>query len=72
MIDEAGLKGYRVGGAQVSDKHAGFVVNLGDATFNDVMSVIDHVREKVYIKTGRVLMPEIMIIRRGRDFGERR
>ena len=62
LIDEAGLKGYRVGGAQVSEKHAGFVVNTGDATSHDVYDLMMHVRNTVYEKTGVVLEPEIVIL----------
>ncbi|MDR2599054.1 MAG: UDP-N-acetylmuramate dehydrogenase [Oscillospiraceae bacterium] len=47
LIDEARLKGYTVGGAMVSAKHAGFVINCGGATFDDVMAVINHVQETV-------------------------
>ncbi len=47
----------------VSDKHAGFVVNRGDATFKDVMAVIDHVRETVLKQFGIELEPEVKIIR---------
>ena len=62
LIDECGLKGYRVGGAQVSTKHAGFVVNRGGATYADVMAVCKHVQETVQAKTGFVLElePEIL------------
>lgn len=63
MIDEAGLKGYTVGGAQVSEKHAGFVVNTGGACFADVISVMDHVCETVYKKFGTTLEPEVKIIK---------
>ncbi|MGM9521353.1 MAG: UDP-N-acetylmuramate dehydrogenase [Oscillospiraceae bacterium] len=62
MIDEAGLKGYTVGGAQVSEKHAGFVINRGGATFEDVLAVIEYVKKKVYEKTGVELSPEVKII----------
>ena len=62
LIDEAGLKGYRVGGAQVSEKHAGFVVNTGDATSHDVYDLMMHVRNTVYEKTGVVLEPEIVLL----------
>ena len=62
MIDEAGLKGYRVGGAQVSEKHAGFIVNRGGATFDDVLRVIGHVRETVMARFQTELEPEIRII----------
>ncbi|MCL2126321.1 MAG: UDP-N-acetylmuramate dehydrogenase [Oscillospiraceae bacterium] len=63
LIEQAGLKGYEAGGAKVSQKHAGFVVNTGGATFSDVMAVIDHVIERVYIETGIELEPELKIIR---------
>ena len=63
MIDEAGLKGFSIGGAQVSEKHAGFVVNTGGATFDDFMGVIRHVQEEVLRRTGIMLEPEVRIIR---------
>ena len=62
MIDECGLKGFQIGGAAVSEKHAGFVVNLGGATFDDVIRVIEHVKETVYLRTGVELVPEVKII----------
>ena len=62
LIDEAGLKGYTVGGAQVSEKHAGFVVNKGGATSHDVYDLMMHVRNTVYEKTGVFLEPEIIIL----------
>ncbi|MDR0839701.1 MAG: UDP-N-acetylmuramate dehydrogenase [Oscillospiraceae bacterium] len=62
LIDEAGLKGYRVGGAAVSRKHAGFIVNLGGASFGDVLSVMEHVRETVFLRTGIELEPEVRVI----------
>ncbi|MBR6694920.1 MAG: UDP-N-acetylmuramate dehydrogenase [Oscillospiraceae bacterium] len=62
LIDECGLKGYSVGGAQVSEKHAGFVINKDNATFSDVMSVIEDVRRIVKEKTGYVLECEPVII----------
>lgn len=61
MIDEAGLKGYQVGGAAVSQKHAGFVVNLGGATAKDVKQVLEDVAEKVMERTGIRLEPEVRI-----------
>ena len=63
LIDEAGLKGFRVGGAQVSEKHAGFVVNAGGATFEDVLRLMDEVRERVLVSSGITLEPEVKIIR---------
>ncbi len=62
LIDECGLKGYTVGGAQVSEKHAGFVVNRGGATFADVMAVCQHVQEVVKAQTGFILELEPEII----------
>lgn len=61
LIDEAGLKGYRVGGAAVSEKHAGFVVNLGGATAKDVRRLLDEVAEKVLKKSGIHIEPEVRI-----------
>jgi len=62
LIDEAGLKGYAVGGAQVSEKHAGFVVNRGGATCDDVCRLMDHIRETVFRQTGIMLEPEVQLI----------
>lgn len=61
MIDGAGLKGYRVGNAAVSEKHAGFVVNLGGATAQDVKSLLTDVSDKVFAQTGIRLEPEVRI-----------
>ena len=61
LIDECGLKGYRVGGAEVSTKHAGFVVNCGGATAKDILTLIDDVQKEVKKKTGFVLEPEVEI-----------
>ena len=63
LIDEAGLKGYTVGGAQVSEKHAGFVVNRGGACFDDVLRLIEHIQNEVYRVSGSELEPEVKIIR---------
>lgn len=62
LIEEAGLKGYRVGGAEVSEKHAGFVVNIGDARCEDVLAVMRHVRKTVLEKSGIELEPEVRLI----------
>lgn len=64
MIDGAGLKGFQTGGAAVSEKHAGFVVNLGGATSGDVTAVMEHVRKTVLDKYGVELEPEVRVIRR--------
>lgn len=61
LIDQAGLKGLTVGGAQVSTKHAGFVVNAGNATADDVKSLLKLTAEKVYAHSGIRLEPEIRI-----------
>lgn len=62
LIEQCNLKGYTVGGAQVSEKHAGFVVNKGGATASDVISVIEHCKKTVYESTGVMLEPEVKII----------
>jgi UDP-N-acetylmuramate dehydrogenase len=69
LIDRAGLKGYSVGGARVSEKHAGFIVNAGSASFDDVLRVMEHVRARVAELFGIELDPEIKILRRGEDGG---
>ncbi len=61
MIDTAGLKGFRIGGAAVSEKHAGFIVNMGDATAADVRALMQAVVERVEIQHGVRLEPEIRI-----------
>ncbi len=63
LIEQCNLKGYTVGGAQVSEKHAGFVVNKGGATAADVISVIEHCKKTVLEKTGVTLEPEVKIIK---------
>lgn len=62
LIDEAGLKGYTIGGAQVSTKHAGFIVNTGNATAEDILNLVDYVRKQVYEKFGKVLELEVEVI----------
>ncbi len=62
LIDQCGLKGYRVGDAEVSTKHAGFVVNIGEATCEDVLQLIKDVQEKVKNDTGFFLEPEVEIL----------
>lgn len=63
LIDQCGLKGLTVGGAQVSEKHAGFVINQGGATCKDVMDLIALVQERVFGAKGVRLEPEVKIIR---------
>ncbi|MBQ7705685.1 MAG: UDP-N-acetylmuramate dehydrogenase [Selenomonadaceae bacterium] len=62
LIDQTGLKGLRVGGAMVSEKHAGFVVNAGNATAADVLNLIEEVRRRVKEVHGVTLTPEVRII----------
>lgn len=62
LIEDAGLKGTSVGGAMVSPKHAGFIVNTGDATSADVLSLVDIVKEKVHSTFGVELECEIRIV----------
>ena len=62
LIDECGLKGYKVGGAEVSELHAGFVVNKGKATAEDVLAVIKNVTDTVYKKYGKKLELEIEVL----------
>ena len=59
LIEQAGLKGQGVGGAQVSTKHAGFVVNCGGATEKDVLDTIEMIQKRVYESSGIVLEPEV-------------
>ncbi len=59
LIDQCGLKGLTVGGAQVSEKHAGFIVNKGGATCNDIVELMAQVRERVFRETGVTLEPEV-------------
>ena len=61
LIDDAGLRGHRIGGAQVSELHAGFVVNAGGATACDVAALIDHVRAVVNERFGVTLEPEVRL-----------
>ena len=62
LIDQTGLKGYTVGGAQVSTKHAGFVVNIGGATAADVLQLISDVQAKVFAAHGVHLEPEVLVL----------
>lgn len=62
LIQDAGLKGYTVGGAQVSEKHSGFVINKGNATAEDVITLIKDVRDIVNDKFGVVLEPEVCML----------
>lgn len=61
LIEEAGLKGYRIGGAEVSRQHANFIINTGGATAEDVLRLMDHMRQTVADKAGISLVPEVLI-----------
>ena len=63
LIEKTGLKGLTVGGAQVSQKHAGFVINIGDATCADVLALIEEIQRRVFDASGVRLEPEVKIIR---------
>ena len=63
LIDQCGLKGLTVGGAQVSEKHAGFVVNRGGATCNHVLELVRQVKEEVLRQTGVELEMEVKVLR---------
>lgn len=65
LIDECGLKGYTSGDAQVSTLHAGFVVNLGNATAQDVLNVVSHVKQVVLEKTGKQIELEVELLGEG-------
>ena len=62
LIEEAGLKGYRIGDAEVSEKHAGFIVNRGSATAADVRALIDHIIETIYRKNGIRIEREVLYL----------
>lgn len=65
LIEDSGLRGYRVGGASVSDKHCGFVVNDNNATTEDIITLIRNVRETVYDKFKVMLEPEVCMVGEG-------
>lgn len=62
LIENSGLKGVSIGGAQVSEKHAGFIVNKGGATASDVRRLIEHIRKTVYERFGADIQPEVRFI----------
>ncbi|NRR01386.1 UDP-N-acetylmuramate dehydrogenase [Brevibacillus sp. RS1.1] len=65
LIEAAGLKGYQIGGAQVSEKHSNFIVNCGGATAADVLTLINHVRSTILEKNGIDLHPEVLVVGEG-------
>ena len=62
LIDECGLKGYQIGGAQISEKHAGFIINKDNATTKDILDLIEYTKKKVFEKFGVQIEEEIEII----------
>lgn len=62
LIDDSGLRGMKIGGAQVSDKHCGFIINIGNATAKDVKELIEVCQNKVYEKFGVEIVPEIKFL----------
>lgn len=62
LIEQAGLKGYSIGGAEVSTKHSGFIINKGNATAQDVLELVKYIKEKVYEKFEKTIELEIKII----------
>ena len=62
LIEQAGLKGLRIGGAQVSEKHAGFIINAGGATPEDAINLIAEVQKRVKQKSGIHLVPEVKVV----------
>ena len=62
LIDDCGLRGLTVGGAQVSEKHAGFIVNIGGATASDILELMRQVEQRVFEQSGVHLEPEVRIL----------
>ena len=62
LVEDAGLKGYRVGGAMVSEKHAGFVINYDNATATDILNLMEHIKSEVYMRFGVELEAEVKIV----------
>ncbi len=62
LVQDAGLRGYKIGGAQVSEKHTGFIVNVDNATCNDILNLIKYIQDEVYKKFNVHLEPEVVFI----------
>ena len=62
LIDEAGLKGYEIGGAKVSTLHSGFIINTGNATAEDVLKLVDYITKTVYKKFGKKIELELEVV----------
>lgn len=62
LIDECGLKGYKIGDAEVSTKHAGFIINKGNATAKDVLTIVEDVKTKVYERFNEIIELEVIVV----------
>ena len=62
MVEESGLKGFRIGGAEVSVKHAGFIVNVDHATASDVLQLIEYIQKKILENYNVQLIPEVLVL----------
>ena len=62
LIDEAGLKGFKIGGAEISTKHAGFIINKNNATAKDILDLIKYTQDEIYKKFGKKIQLEVEII----------
>ena len=62
LIDEAGLKGYRIGDAEISTKHGGFIINRGNATAKDILKLVEYAKKQIYEKFGKSIELEIIVI----------
>lgn len=62
LIEESGLKGYRIGGAEVSTTHANFIINTGNATAADVLQLMEHIKRRISEKHGIDLVPEVLVV----------
>jgi len=62
LIEDCGLRGKSIGGAQVSEKHCGFIINKNNATSSDILDLIDFVRDEVLEKTGVMLETEVKLV----------
>ena len=62
LVEDCNLKGFSIGGAQVSEKHAGFIINRGNATSKDVLCLIEHIKKTVFDRFGVMLECEVKIV----------
>jgi UDP-N-acetylmuramate dehydrogenase len=62
LIDECGLRGYRIGGAEVSEKHAGFIINRENATAKDVLDLVEYIKKEVYQRFNEKIELEVLVV----------